>query len=80
MGPGAFIYANNQENIAITGEGRILGPDMDAEIRKRPNGASVVEKDIPWDMPVEQRIYDAWMEEPFIVPKQSLPSIAVTYL
>ena len=47
MGPGAFIYANNQENIAITGEGRILGPDMDAEIRKRPNGASVVVKRYP---------------------------------
>ena len=31
---------------------------MDAEIRKRPNGASVVEKDVPWDMPIEQRIYD----------------------
>ena len=28
---------------------------MDAEIRKRPNGASVVEKDVPWDMPIEQR-------------------------
>ena len=57
-GPALSFMANNQENIAITGEGRILGPDMDAEIRKRPNGASVVEKDIPWDMPVEQRIYD----------------------
>ena len=73
MGPGAFIYANNQENIAITGEGRILGPDMDAEIRKRPNGASVVEKDIPWDMPVEQRIYDGMDGRTFYRPKTISP-------
>lgn len=73
MGPGAFIYANNQENIAITGEERILGPDMDAEIRKRPNGASVVEKDIPWDMPVEQRIYDGMDGRTFYRPKTISP-------
>lgn len=80
MGPGAFIYANNQENIAITGEGRILGPDMDAEIRKRPNGASVVEKIYLGTCLLSNVYMTAWMEEPFIVPKQSLLSIAVTYL
>lgn len=73
MGPGAFIYANGQENIAITGEGRILGPDMEAEIRKRPNGASVVEKDIPWDMPIEQRICDGMEGRTFYRPKTISP-------
>ena len=58
MGPAAVIYANGVNNIAITGEGTMYGPSMDAEIRKRPNGASVVEKDVPWDRPIEQRIYD----------------------
>lgn len=73
MGPGAFIYANGQENIAITGEGTILGPDMDAEIRRRPNGASVVEKDIPWDMPIHQRIYDGMEGRTFYRPKTISP-------
>ena len=39
---------------------------MDAEIRKRPNGASVVEKDVPWDMPIEQRIYDGMEGRTFL--------------
>lgn len=73
MGPGAFIYANGEDNIAITGEGTLYGPPMEAEIRKRPNGASVVEKDIPWDMPVEQRIYDGMEGRTFYRPKTISP-------
>ena len=73
MGPAAFIYANGENNIAITGKGIIYGPPMDAEIRKRPNGASVVEKDIPWDMPVEQRIYDGMKGRTFYRPKTISP-------
>lgn len=73
MGPGAFIYANEENNIAITGKGIIYGPPMDAEIRKRPNGASVVEKDIPWDMPIKQRIYDGMEGRTFYRPKTISP-------
>lgn len=73
MGPGAFIYANGEKNIAVTGKGTIYGPPMDAEIRKRPNGASVVEKDIPWDMPIEQRIYDGMEGRTFYRPKTISP-------
>ena len=73
MGPAAFIYANGENNIAITGEGTIYGPPMDAEIRKRPNGASVVEKDVPWDMPIEQRIYDGMEGRTFYRPKTISP-------
>lgn len=73
MGPAAFIYANGENNIAITGKGIIYGPPMDAEIRKRPNGASVVEKDIPWDMPIEQRIYDGMEGRTFYRPKTISP-------
>ena len=73
MGPAAFIYANGENNIAITGEGTIYGPSMDAEIRKRPNGASVVEKDVPWDMPIEQRIYDGMEGRTFYRPKTISP-------
>ena len=73
MGPAAFIYANGENNIAVTGEGMIYGPPMDAEIRKRPNGASVVEKDIPWNMPIEQRIYDGMEGRTFYRPKTISP-------
>lgn len=73
MGPGAFIYANGEHNIAVTGKGTIYGPPMDAEIRKRPNGASVVEKDIPWDMPIEKRIYDGLEGRTFYRPKTISP-------
>lgn len=73
MGPAAFIYANGETNIAVTGEGTIYGPPMDAEIRQRSNGASVVEKDIPWDMPVEKRIYDGMEGRTFYRPKSISP-------
>lgn len=69
MGPGAFIYANRENNIAITGKGTIYGPSMDAEIRKRPNGPSVVENDIDINLPIEQRIYDGMEGRTFYRPK-----------
>ncbi|MBQ8521936.1 MAG: glycoside hydrolase family 28 protein [Bacteroides sp.] len=73
MGPGAFIYACDEKNIAVTGKGMIMGPPLDAEIRKRPNGPSVVENDIPWDMPVAQRIYDGMEGRTFYRPKTISP-------
>lgn len=73
MGPGAFIYAYNEKNIAVTGKGMIMGPSLEAEIRKRPNGASVVEKDIPWEMPIAQRIYDGMEGRTFYRPKTISP-------
>ncbi len=73
MGPAAFIYANGEDNIAITGKGTIWGPPMDAEIRQRPNGASVVENDIPVDLPIEQRIYDGIDGRTFYRPKSISP-------
>ena len=73
MGPAAFIYAHNEHNIAVTGRGKLMGPPLDAEIRKRPNGASVVENDIPWQMPVDQRIYDGMEGRTFYRPKTISP-------
>ena len=35
MGAGAFIYANGENNIAVTGKGIIYGPAMNAEIRQK---------------------------------------------
>ncbi len=52
---GAMIYAADAENIAITGEGKLVGPDYDCEICQRQEGG--ISEDVG-KTPVEQRIYD----------------------
>lgn len=73
MGAGAFIYANGENNIAITGKGIIYGPPMTAEIRKRPNGNTVVENDIIAETPIEKRIVDGKDGRIFYKPKSIAP-------
>lgn len=73
MGPGSFIYANGENNIAITGKGTIYGPPLDAEIRQRPNGNTVVERDIPVDAPVAEKIFDGMEGRGFYKPKTISP-------
>lgn len=73
MGPGAFIYANGENNIAITGKGTIYGPSLNAEIRQRPNGNTVVEKDILNNAPIEKRIFDGMEGRGFYKPKTISP-------
>lgn len=58
MSLGACIYANGQENIAVTGEGKLIGPPQDCPIRKRVMRDDVIEKMIPYNMPVAERVYD----------------------
>ncbi|MFV0324038.1 MAG: glycoside hydrolase family 28 protein [Bacteroides xylanisolvens] len=73
MGPGAFIYANGENNIAITGKGTIYGPSLDAEIRQRPNGSTVVENDILAHAAIEKRIFDGMDGRSFYRPKTISP-------
>lgn len=73
MGAGAFIYANKQKNIAVTGKGVIMGPPMDATMRSLPNGNSVVEKDIDYKMPVKDRLCDGLDGRTFYRPKSFAP-------
>ena len=73
MGPGAFIYANGQKNIALTGKGTVRGPRMEAEMRTLKNGNSVVEKDIDFNAPVSTRIYDGKDGRTFYRPKSFSP-------
>lgn len=73
MGAGAFIYANGEKNIALTGKGTIIGPPMDAAMRTLPNGNSVVENDVPYDMPVKKRICDGYDGRTFYRPKSFSP-------
>lgn len=73
MGAGAFIYAEGERNIALTGKGTVMGPPMDAAMRTLPNGKSVVENDVPYDMPVSKRICDGLDGRTFYRPKSFSP-------
>ncbi len=73
MGAGAFIYANNAKNIALTGKGIVSGPPMGVQMRKLKNGNSVVEKDIDYRMPVKERICDGLEGRTFYRPKSFAP-------
>ena len=73
MGAGAFIYANGEKNIALTGDGVIMGPPMDAAMRTLPNGKSVVENDVPYTMPVKDRVCDGYDGRTFYRPKSFSP-------
>jgi len=58
MSLGACIYANGQENIAVTGKGTLIGPAKDGSVRKQVMNADVVEKFIDHTTPVAQRVYE----------------------
>lgn len=73
MSAGAFIYANEQENIAVTGKGTLWGPPMETSIRKLPNGPSVVEKDVDYNAPIEERVFDGMDGRYFYRPKSIAP-------
>lgn len=73
MGAGAFIYADRQKNIALTGRGKVVGPGMDVMMRRLRNGNSVVEKDIDYKMPVEKRLCDGIDGRTFYRPKSFSP-------
>lgn len=58
MSLGSFIYANGQENIAVTGHGKLVGPERDCEILKQNIGYGDFDKYIAYDKPATERIYD----------------------
>lgn len=58
MSLGACIYANGQENIAITGRGKLIGPPKDGSVRKQVMNADVVENFIPHTQPVSERVFE----------------------
>ncbi len=55
---GSLVYANGQENIALTGKGKLVGPARDCEIQQRQMRGGVVEEYIKVETPVEERVYD----------------------
>lgn len=55
---GACIYADGAQNIAITGEGRLIGPGKGCEIDSLEKNEVTVEVRVPATMPLEQRVFD----------------------
>lgn len=73
---GACIYANGQKNIAITGQGTLIGPPDSAEVRKKIMQEDVIENVVPHTRPVKERVYNGeeqdWIFPPaFISPTNS---------
>ncbi|NDV82153.1 glycoside hydrolase family 28 protein [Bacteroides sp. 51] len=60
LSSGAFIYANGQEDIALTGRGVLVSPGLDCEIAKTfwDNNHAHKLKKITVDMPLEERVFD----------------------
>ncbi len=58
MSTGALIYAFRQHNIGLTGKGRLIGPEMDSELRKRGVNYGNYEKYIDLNTPATERIFD----------------------
>jgi len=67
MSLAACIYANNQENIAITGNGRLIGP-YGGEIKKR-SYTKPIESLVDLNKPAEKRIHDGSVEDWIFPPK-----------
>lgn len=62
---GAMVYANGAENIAITGEGKLVSPSRDCEISRRQDGG--VSEDLN-KIPLEERIFDGKEGQPTFMP------------
>lgn len=68
MSLGACIYANGQENIAVTGKGKLIGPPLDAPLRKRFMNVDVIENVVPHDKPISERVYEGKNGEFIFLP------------
>jgi hypothetical protein len=58
MSLGACIYANGQENIAVTGKGRLIGPAQGGSVRKQVMDTDVIENVVPHNKPVAERVFE----------------------
>jgi len=70
---GAFIYANGERNIAITGTGEMIGPSTDCEIyRQNHDYCHNIEK-VVGEKPLDQRRYDGQAVKEVFLPKTIAP-------
>lgn len=68
MSLGACIYANGQENIAVTGKGKLVGPPANCPVRERFVKSDVIENVIPHNMPVARRVYEGYNGDAIFLP------------
>lgn len=68
MSLGACIYANGQENIAVTGKGKLVGPPKNSPVRTRFMNVGVIENVVPLDKPVNERVYEGYNDEFIFLP------------
>ncbi|MVT09191.1 glycoside hydrolase family 28 protein [Chitinophaga sp. ysch24] len=68
MSLGACIYADGQENIAVTGKGKLVGPPAGCPVRERFMKADVIENVIPHNIPVAERVYEGYNGEAIFLP------------
>jgi polygalacturonase len=67
MSLGACIYAFEADNIAVTGKGTLYGP-ADGPVKKQMMTENVVEKFVPLDKPVAERVYEGYNGESIFLP------------
>ncbi len=72
MSLGACIYANNAENIAITGNGKLIGP-YGGEIKER-SYMKPIESLVDLSLPAKERIHDG-SEEDWVFPPKFISPI-----
>ena len=70
---GAFIYANGERNIALTGEGEIRGPSIDCEIYQQNKEYCLNIEKIVGEQPLEARYYDGVKTKEVFLPKTIAP-------
>jgi hypothetical protein len=73
MSLGACIYANSAKNIAITGKGRLIGPDK-GSVRNRILTSDIIDNVIDPATPVRERIVDG-IKKPWIFPPMFISPI-----
>lgn len=70
MSLGACIYANGQQNIALTGKGRLVGP-APGSVRERILTHIVIDEAVDLDLPVAERVYNGedqdWIFPPMFI-------------
>ncbi|WP_197531097.1 glycoside hydrolase family 28 protein [Posidoniimonas corsicana] len=67
MSLGACIYALDADNIAVTGRGTLLGPE-DGPVKRQMMTQDVVERFVPLDKPVAERVYEGQGGAPIFLP------------
>lgn len=68
MSLGACIYANGQENIGLSGKGRLIGPSKDGSVRKQIMTTQVIEEFVDLRKPVSERVYEGHNGSPILPP------------